>query len=90
MARLPRYTMNQTQILLGGKTSALENSPVESIPVIADKKLSSTAQVVRDFSLLLTSAIDHIGLIGSIGLQKIRIPTSTKSARKGWRLTAKW
>ena len=80
----------KTQILFRGETSALENNPVESIPVIADKKLSSTVQVVGDFSLLPTSAKDHIGLIGGIGLRKIRIPTSTKSARKGWRLTAKW
>lgn len=80
----------QTQILLGGETSALENNPVESNPVTADQKLSSTAQVVGDFSLIPTSAIDHIGLIGSVGLREIRIPTGTKSAKKGWRLTAKW
>ena len=90
MARLPRYTMNQTQILLGGKTSALENSPVESIPVIADKKLSSKIQVVGDFSLIPATAIDLLGLIRSQQLEGIRIPTGTKSARKGWRLTAKW
>ena len=80
----------KTQILFGGETSALENNLVESIPVTADKKLSSIAQVVGDFSLLPTSAKDHIGLIGSVGLREIRIPTGTKSAKKGWRLTAKW
>ncbi len=52
--------MHQSTILIGGETSALENSQVESLPVIADKKLSSTAQVVGDFSLIPTSAIDHI------------------------------
>ena len=82
--------MIQSQILIRGETSALENNQVESLPVIADKKLSSTAQVVGDFSLIPTNAIDHIGLIGSVGLQEIRIPLGTKSAKKGWRLTAKW
>ncbi len=80
----------KTQILFGGETSALENNPVESIPVTADKKFSSMAQVVGDFSLIPATAIDHIGLIGSVGLREIRIPTGTKSAKKGWRLTAKW
>ena len=80
----------QTQILFGGETSALKNNPVESFPVTADKKLSSVAQIVGDFSILPTSAKDHIGLIGSVGLRKIRNPTGTKSARKGWRLAAKW
>jgi len=82
--------MRQSTILLGGEISALENSQVESLPVIADKKLSSLAQVVGDFSLIPTNAIDRIGLIGSVGLRKIRIPSDTKSTRKGWRLTAKW
>ena len=82
--------MVQTQILIRGETSALEKSQVESFPVIADKKLSSLAQVVGDFSLIPTSAIDHIGLIGSVGLREIRIPSGTKSVRKGLRLTAKW
>ena len=82
--------MVQTQILIRGETSALEKNQVESFPVIADKKLSSVAQVVGDFSLIPTSAIDHIGLIGSVGLREIRIPSGTKSARKGLRLTAKW
>ena len=82
--------MVQTQILIRGETSALEKNQVESFPVIADKKLSSVAQVVGDFSLIPTSAIDHIGLIGSAGLREIRIPSGTKSTKKGWRLTAKW
>ena len=82
--------MIQSQILIRGETSALENNQVESLPVIADKKLSSAEQVVGDFSLIPTSAIDHIGLIGSVVLRKIRIPSNTKSTRRGWRLAAKW
>ena len=80
----------QTQILFRGETSTLENNPVASIPVIADKKLSSIAQVVGDFSLIPTTAIDHIGLIGGLQLKGIKIPTGTKSTKKGWRLIAKW
>ena len=80
----------QTQILFRGETSALENNLVASIPVIADKKLSSIAQVVGDFSLIPKSAIDLLGLIGSLQLKGIKVPTSTKSAKKGWRLIAKW
>ena len=82
--------MVQTQILIRGETSALEKNQVESFPVIADKKLSSMAQVVGDFSLIPTNAIDHIGLIGSVKLREIRIPTATKSAKKGLRVIAKW
>jgi len=78
-----------TQILEISEQSALKKSPVESFPVIADKKLS-IAQVVGDFSLIPATAIDHIGLIGSVKLRGIRVPSGTKSAKKGWRLTAKW
>ena len=74
-------------ILEKGEKSALKNSQV-SFPVAVDKKL--IAQVVGDFSLIPTNAIDHIGLIGSVKFRGIRIPTGTKSAKKGWRLTAKW
>jgi hypothetical protein len=83
--------MTKTQILFRGhEESALKKTQVESFPVKADKKLSSIAQVVGDFSLIPTTAVDLIGLIGNHQLEGISIPTSTKSARKGWRLTAKW
>ena len=45
----------KTQILAIGEQSALKKSPVESFPVVADKKLS-IAQIVGDFSLLPTIA----------------------------------
>ena len=82
--------MTKTQILFRGEESALKTSQVESFPVIADKKLSSMAQVVGDFSLIPTTAMDLLSMIGSLQLEGLKIPTSTKSARKGWRLTAKW
>ena len=82
--------MIQTQILFRGETSALEKNQVESFPVIADKNLSSIAQVVGDFSLIPITAMDLLGLIGTQQLEGIKIPTDTKSAKKGWRLTAKW
>ena len=69
--------------------SVQKNNPVESFPVETDKKLSSV-KVVGDFSLVPSTAIDHIGLIGSIQLEGMRIPSGTKSIKKGWRLTAKW
>ena len=81
----------QTQLLQENEKSAfVTESPVESIPVYADEKLSSMAQVVGDFSLIPTTAMDLLSMIGSLQLEGIKIPTSTKSARKGWRLTAKW
>jgi len=76
------------QTLFRGEESALKNSQV-SFPVAADKKLSM-AQVVGDFSLIPTSAIDLLGLVGNLQLEGTRIPTGTKSTKKGWRLTAKW
>jgi len=79
----------KAQILFRGETSALKKSPVESFPVVADKKFS-IAQVVGDFSLIPTTAIDLIGLIGNHQLEGISIPTGTKSAKNGWRLIAKW
>ena len=82
--------MTKTQILFRGEESALKKSQVESFPVIADKKLSSVAQVVGDFSLIPTTAMDLLGIVGSLQLKGIRIPTATKSAKKGWRLIAKW
>ena len=76
--------MQQKSItLVRGKDSVLQKIPVESFPVVTDKKLSSVAQLVGDFSVLPTTAIDHIGLIGSVKLREIRIPTGTKSAKKG-------
>ncbi len=81
----------QIQLLLENEKSAFGNEiPVESIPVYADEKLSSVAQVVGDFSLIPITAMDLLGLIGTQQLEGIKIPTSTKSAKKGWRLTAKW
>ncbi|MEK7786751.1 MAG: hypothetical protein AAB658_15180 [Chloroflexota bacterium] len=82
--------MKQQTILFGGETSALQKSQVESLPVKADKKLSSTVQVVGDFSIIPTTAIELLHLVGSPQLNGIKVPTCTKSARKGWRLTAKW
>ena len=83
--------MKQTQILLGGENTAfVTESPVASIPVYADEKLSSVAEIVGDFSLIPTTAIELLGLVGSLQLEGIKIPTGTKSAKKGWRLTAKW
>ena len=81
----------QAQLLRENEKSAFGNeSPVESIPVYADEKLSSVAELVGDFSLIPTTAIDLLGLVGTQQLQGIKIPTSTKSANKGWRLTGKW
>lgn len=81
----------QTQLLQENEKSAfVTESPVESIPVYADEKLSSVAQVVGDFSLIPTTAMDLLGMIGRLQLEGIKIPTGTKSAKKGWRLTAKW
>jgi hypothetical protein len=81
----------QAQLLRENEKFAFVNeSPVESIPVYADEKLSSVAELVGDFSLIPTTAIDLLGLIGTQQLQGIKIPTSTKSAKKGWRLTGKW
>mgnify|MGYP001599086711 FL=1 len=81
--------MKQQTILFGGETSALQKSQVESLPVKADKKLS-IVQVVGDFSIIPTTAIELLHLVGSPQLNGIKVPTCTKSARKGWRLTAKW
>ena len=81
----------QTQLLLENEKSAFGNeSPVESIPVYADEKLSSVAELVGDFSFIPITAMDLLGLIGTQQLEGIKIPTGTKSAKKGWRLTAKW
>ena len=81
----------QTQLLRENEKSAfVTESPVESIPVYADEKLSSIAQVVGDFSLIPTTAMDLLSMIGSLQLEGIKIPTGSKSAKKGWRLTAKW
>ena len=81
----------QTQLLRENEKSAfVTESPVESIPVYADEKLSSVAQVVGDFSLIPTTAMDLLSMIGSLQLEGIKIPTGSKSAKKGWRLTAKW
>lgn len=79
----------QTQILFEGEESALKKSQVESIPVAADKKLSNV-QVVGDFSLIPTNAVDQICLIGSKQLAKRQIPTETKSGKNGFRVVAKW
>mgnify|MGYP004008334265 FL=1 len=81
----------QTQLLLENEKFAFViESPVESRPVYADKKLSSIAQVVGDFSLIPTTAMDLLGLIGPQQLEELKIPSGTKSTKKGWRLTAKW
>ena len=81
----------QTQLLLENEKSAFGNeSPVESIPVYADEKLSTVAELVGDFSQIPITAMDLLGLIGTQQLEGIKIPTSTKSAKKGWKLTAKW
>jgi hypothetical protein len=81
----------QTQLLLENEKSAFGNeSPVESIPVYADEKLSTVAELVGDFSQIPITAMDLLGLIGTQQLEGIKIPTSTKSAKKGWSLTAKW
>jgi len=83
--------MMQKSIILAKRgESVLQKSPVGSFPVVTDKKLSSIAQVVGDFSLIPTTAMDLLGMVGSLQLEGIKIPTGTKSAKKGWRLTAKW
>ena len=82
--------MRQESItLVRGKESVLQKVPVESFPVVTDKKLSAK-KVVGDFSLIPTTAIDLIGLVASLQLEGIKIPSGTKSAKKGWRLIAKW
>lgn len=80
--------VHQVQILFRGEKSALKKSQVASGPVTADKKL--VTQIVGDFSLIPTNAIDQIGLIGSTKMREIRVPTGTKSAKKGFRMVAKW
>ena len=81
----------ETQLLLENEKFAFGNErPVESIPVYADEKLSTVAELVGDFSQIPITAMDLLGLIGTQQLEGIKIPTSTKSAKKGWRLTAKW
>ena len=82
--------MNQTQILFQGEKSALNKNPVESFPVLADKKLSTRTDVVGNFSLIPTNVIYDIGLIGNVKFEAIRVPTTTKYARKDWSVTAKW
>ena len=80
--------MQQSIIFERSELSTLKTIQVSS-PVKVDKKLS-IAQIVGDFSLIPTNAIDQISLIGSRQLDGISIPLGTKSAKKGWRLTAKW
>ena len=80
--------MSQTLILIRGEKSTLKKSQVSN-PVIVDKKLAAK-KVVGDFSLIPTTALDLIGLIGNQQLEGISIPTGTKSAKKGWRLISKW
>ena len=81
--------MQQQNIIFDrSESSVLKKIPVESFPVITDKKLSSV-KVVGDFSMVPTNAVDHIGLIGRVQLG-MKIPSGTKSAKKGYRLTAKW
>ena len=81
--------IQKSQIVIRRENPVLKDVPVESSPVKTGKKLS-VAQVVGDFSILPTNAIDQIGLIGSIKLRGIRTPTATKSAKKGFRMVAKW
>ena len=61
--------MQSSIILFRGENSTLTKSQV-SFPVAVDKKL--IAQIVGDFSLIPTNAIDQIGLIGSTKLKGIR------------------
>lgn len=77
----------QKQILFRGETSALKTNPVESFPVKADKKLSI---VVGDFSMIPTSAIELLCMIGNTQMYGKSVYIGTKSAKKGWRLIAKW
>ena len=77
-----------SQIIARCEEPVLENNPV-SYPVISGKKLS-VKKVVGDFSLLPTTAMDLMGLIGNQQLEGIRMPTGTKSAKKGFRMVAKW
>lgn len=81
--------MQQSIIFERSELSTLKTNPVVSFPVKVEKKLS-TRKVVGDFSMIPTTAIDLIGLVGSRQLEGIKIPSGTKSAKKGWRLTAKW
>jgi len=81
--------MHNCVTVIRRENPVLKNIPVESSLVKTGKKLSR-AQLVGDFSLIPTTAIDHIGLIGSVKLRGIRIPTATKSAKKGFKVIAKW
>jgi hypothetical protein len=81
--------MSQSQIVIRRENPVLKNIPVVRSLVKTGKKLS-VKKVVGDFSLLPTTAMDLIGLIGHQQLEGIRIPTSTKSAKKGFRMVAKW
>ena len=80
--------IQKSQMLLGAREPALSNSPV-SFPVVTGKKLIEK-KVVGDFSFIPTTAMELLQLVGSSQLQGIRVPIGTKSAKKGWRLTAKW
>ena len=80
--------MKQQTILFGDGKSAFQKIQVESLPVKADQKLP--VQVVGDFSLIPTTAFELLDLVGNLQLKGFKISTNTKSARKGWRLTAKW
>jgi len=85
--------MNQKVQCLLKETDQLsaEESPVTSIPVQESKKLvASVTEYVGDFSLIPTSWIDRVQLIGSVheGIREKGI--HTKSANKGWRMVAKW
>ena len=66
-------------------------SLVESIPVGKSKKLSQCVpQFVGDFSLIPTSWIERAQLIGSTHEGIHEKGVHTKSANKGWKVTAKW
>lgn len=80
--------MRNLKTLFRDEESALKKSQV-SFPVSADKKLLVT-QIVGDFLLFPTITIDLLGSIGSRQLEGIKIPSSTKSSKKGWRLISKW
>ena len=81
-----------TQILYGGKRSALENNPVESFPVKADKKLLS--EILRYVEKDSTScpncskvAGSHNEIICDFGLRNmgngtIRVQSWCKECRK--------
>jgi len=96
----------QTQLLLENEKSAFGNeSPVESIPVYADEKLSTVAELVGEIPVqegktLPNSVTEDIGgfsLTPAYSVKQLRCIGKkhgkkgiTRKARNQWRMVATW